>query len=156
MMRPFLPAFMFTLCLHAPPAAADSLQWAAELEGCLGESVSVDEMRLCKQAVFFACKSEAGDAPGSDATCQAADAVVWDERLNLLWKQVKANAGELGVGETLLASQRAWLSYRDASCAHEVALTRATLGDELWTEQYCLADLTAERVFALYLMLAQG
>lgn len=44
-----------------------------------------------------------------------------DATLNQLWQTVKPQADQMGLGDQLLAAQRAWLAHRDATCAYEQA-----------------------------------
>ena len=79
-----------------------------------------------------------------------------DVALNAQWKRTAARMKELdassypfddgraGYFETLLASQRAWLAYRDAHCASEGYWARGGSMEPMLVS-FCLAGLTNDR-----------
>ena len=139
-------------------ALAGPADWEARLADCRSRAETEDDLRQCKQTVFLACMDEASAAaaPGAEPTCQAAEAAAWDAALNGHWREVKAQAEDLGLSGPLLAAQKAWLAFRDSSCTYDSRLAAATGADAVWQEQYCLSDLTAERVIQFRLMLSDG
>lgn len=147
---------LFALCLLPTAALAGPGAWESLRADCQSRAETVDDLRGCKQIVFFACKEELGDAPGSDGTCQAAEALAWDGELNQLWPQLKAMSEERGLSDQLLATQKAWIAFRDASCRYQADWANMIAADAVWEEQNCLSEMTAERVFDFRLMLVDG
>ena len=79
-----------------------------------------------------------------------------DDALNRQWERTAAymrqldtqlppiEDGRASYFDTLLASQRAWLAYRDSHCASEGYLARGGSMEPMLVS-YCLAELTTER-----------
>ena len=63
------------------------------------------------------CSHARSQVEASD--CAAAGWAESDAELNRLWSIVKPAADARGRGKALLAAQRAWLTYRDATCTLE-------------------------------------
>jgi len=75
-----------------------------------------------------------------------------DAELNRVWKpayaemqRVDRDTGETGYAAALLASQRAWIAYRDAQCVAESWQMRGGSGEAMLLSG-CKLRLTRERV----------
>jgi uncharacterized protein YecT (DUF1311 family) len=91
--------------------------------------------------------------------CQAEVAARADRDMNRLWQQVypvmqredrdydrpKMGDSEPGFAAALLASQRAWLAFRDAQCRSESYEWRGGTMQP-FRESQCLTDLTLTRI----------
>jgi uncharacterized protein YecT (DUF1311 family) len=89
--------------------------------------------------------------------CAGLDFEKADKALNALWPEIKKTAqdmdGEADNGKTeyldaLMASQRAWLAYRDAECIWQGFSAHGGSMEPMLVSG-CLAKLTEERVKAL-------
>ena len=87
-----------------------------------------------------------------------------DQMLNALWGQVKARAqamdpglppAERAIWRDMLESQRAWIAFRDKSCAAEASPMRGGSAGPLLVSA-CRARLTRERVEGLRIFLDQS
>lgn len=107
-----------------------------------------------------------GDKPNQTAMtmCQRAVASAADVEMNQVWRRVRAvmqaadrsagsNAAEAGNVAALLASQRAWLTFRDAECRIESYEWRGGTMQP-FTENQCLAQVTRSRTQQLQEMLS--
>ncbi|MCA8882231.1 MAG: DUF1311 domain-containing protein [Rhodobacteraceae bacterium] len=157
MFRVLIPAAMAALC--SAGAFADPLQ------ECLMESLDKTEAERCIYLHYDTCKAASGDdSTAGEVTCLAQEAAVWDGLLNELWPDLRAmaeraDAEDTGGGQinanALLASQRAWLAYRDAQCAWEYQRYAAgTLRSIIGAS--CMLETTARRVLEFRDWLAEG
>ena len=89
--------------------------------------------------------------------CAGVDFDKADKALNALWPEIKKAAQEddanVGNGtheylDALMASQRAWLAYRDAECTWQGFYAHGGSMEPMLVNA-CLAKLTEERVKAL-------
>lgn len=76
--------------------------------------------------------------------CAAKEYDEADKALNRAWKPAKQFGDNIGVGEDLLAAQRAWLAYRDLECDVQASLFEGGSLQPL-IRLGCLTDLTTER-----------
>jgi len=80
--------------------------------------------------------------------CAAREYDKADDALNAAWIPAKAFADEIGQGTSLLAAQRAWLTYRDLACeAHSSPFKGGSLRPLI--RSTCLSELTVERTAML-------
>jgi len=100
-----------------------------------------------------------GDRPNQTAMtmCQKAAADVADAEMSWTWVKVKAkmqaaDRAEAGNVAALLASQRAWLAFRDAECRIESYEWRGG-SMQAYTENQCLTEVTKARTRQLRGML---
>jgi len=104
---------------------------------------------------------DCGDKPNQTAMtmCQKAEADRADAAMNTAWKQVYPamqrldRKGQPGYAATLLASQRAWLAFRDSECRIESYEWRGGTMQP-FTENQCRAEVTRTRTQQLRAMLA--
>ena len=96
------------------------------------------------------------DAPQQTLNqCLASAYAAADAELNRVWKPAYATMqdrdreeGGTGNAQTLLASQRAWITYRDAQCAAESLAMRGGSGEAMLLFD-CKLRLTTERTMFL-------
>ena len=84
--------------------------------------------------------------------CAAQDFETADQALNQIWPKLKADAeasdrdtGKTEYADALLASQRAWLSFRDAECAWQAMEMHGGSGEPMLLYG-CQARLTQQRI----------
>jgi uncharacterized protein YecT (DUF1311 family) len=108
--------------------------------------------------MILAAAANCGDKPSQTAMtmCQAQVSERADAEMNQVWKQVYAQMqrsdreepattrSDLGFAPALLASQRAWLKYRDAECQIESYEWRGG-SMQSFTYNQCTTALTQER-----------
>jgi uncharacterized protein YecT (DUF1311 family) len=77
-------------------------------------------------ATLFAAGAAQAACPGYTQLelneCAASDYQAADQRLNEVFRAVKAMMDDMGHGPAMLNAQRKWLAYRDAACAVETAI----------------------------------
>lgn len=88
--------------------------------------------------------------------CASYSWVVEDVRLNKIYKQVRAKAKEAGHEQSLLASQKDWLSYRDSTCSFEGQMGAGGGTAEGLYVLSCKGRVTKERADALEMWLKEG
>lgn len=118
--------------------------------------------------LLAAASAGCGDRPNQTAMtiCQRAAAERADAQMNRAWAQVyqamrradrsdppAARRSATGYAAALLASQRAWLTFRDAQCRIESYEGRGGTMQP-FAENQCLADVTVARTRQLHAMLA--
>lgn len=108
--------------------------------------------------ILAVAASNCGDKPSQAAMtmCQAQVSERADAEMNWVWKQVYAQmqrsdreeptttGSDPGFAPALLASQRAWLTYRDAECRIESYEWRGG-SMQPFTYNQCTTSLTQER-----------
>ena len=84
--------------------------------------------------------------------CAAQDFEMADKALNQIWPKLKADAeasdkdtGKTENADALLASQRAWLAFRDAECAWQAMEMHGGSGEPMLLYG-CQARLTQQRI----------
>lgn len=116
------------------PGAAGSLAAAAEAAPRNAES--------CIGVVANACQQKGDTSTAGMIECQAREAAVWDVRLNAAYKKALAGA-EPDVAEGYRKVQRAWIAYRDASCAQPRVVYKGTMAGPM--SAYCVMEMTARQ-----------
>ena len=118
------------------------MKWAALMIILLAVSAHGEEALDCKDP-----KDQ-----NSMTQCAALDFENADKALNQIWPKLKADAqaNDEGTGKTeyadaLLASQRAWLSFRDAECAWQAMEMHGGSGEPMLLYG-CKARLTQLRI----------
>lgn len=108
--------------------------------------------------ILAAAAANCGDKPNQTAMtmCAAAQSNQADAEMNRVWKQVTAqmqrsdrdepstDRSDVGFAPALLASQRAWLAFRDAECRIESYEWRGG-SMQPFTYNQCLTELTQQR-----------
>ena len=80
-------------------------------------------------------------------TCYEREAAVWDGRLNAAYKKVLASGDGEDVAEGYRKIQRAWIAFRDASCAQPAIVFKGTMANPM--NGYCLMNMTARQAIWL-------
>ncbi len=135
-----------------PSPNASERGWIA---GCVKKNAAVGPAEKdCVGVVLGACLG-AEDAPksikpsdlnGHPRSCAPVEQKIWDELLNR-WYAETAKKIPAAAVDKLRAAQRAWIAYRDASCAAVGALHGFPLGDD--NEATCLMEETAHRALEM-------
>jgi uncharacterized protein YecT (DUF1311 family) len=149
--------------LAGPPAAAQDAEEALPaVRGCLEAVEDEAASRACIGSFAKGCMAESpdGDTTVGMTACTLAEAGAWDRILNetfgdlvLQSRALAAAEEQAGVApaprEALLrAAQRAWVAFRDADCAQEVAMWGEGSMRQI-AGAYCTLDRTAQRAFEL-------
>lgn len=157
-----LKALIFLPFMAMPAMAQEMVFSAAATESCLAALDETGDPKSCIGSSANACMEA---TPGGWSTvgmggCLEQERLYWDARLNAAYKAVRAGAKsvdaemrEIGANapsqaEALLAMQRAWIAYRDATCDYERSLWGGGTGGGPATVS-CHMYLTGEQ--ALYL-----
>ncbi len=155
-------AVFLMLIVAAPVAAQDADAAAERLRACLGAAENRAGETACMGSYTQECSAsvEGGETTAGMSACAAAEADGWDRMLNEIWADLIVLARRRAIlheeaGETpadleglLVEAQRAWIAFRDADCAQEVAVwgdgsMRTIAG------AWCGLERTAQRVFEL-------
>jgi uncharacterized protein YecT (DUF1311 family) len=118
--------------LSETPTAAGRLDAAArearlEIENCVG-------------AIAYPCINAGTDNDATRSACYDRERAFWDNRLNDDYRRLIASS-EASVAASYRTIQRAWISYRDARCAHSKIEFQGTMANPL--QSYCLMKTTA-------------
>jgi uncharacterized protein YecT (DUF1311 family) len=106
------------------------------------------EAESCIRVVSTACIQAEGNL--SNATynkCYGRETDVWDARLNAAYKRLLADADGEDVAEGYRKTQRAWIAYRDASCAQAWLVFKGTMANPIGS--YCRMEKTARQALWL-------
>jgi len=134
-----------------PSPNASERGWIA---ACLKKNADNAKAQGCVGSVLRACLG-ADDAPksikpsdlnGHPRSCAPVERKIWDELLNR-WYGETAKKIPAAALDKLRAAQRAWIAYRDASCAVAGELHAFPLGED--NEATCLMETTAERALEM-------
>lgn len=152
------------LCAAALPqiAAAQVAFDIAPTEQCLSNAVSIHDRGACVGIAAEACAdaSVGGFSTRSMTACLGQELAYFDGLLNIEYGQVRGlarDADKLDSGtsyddtsmlDRLIQMQRAWIIYRDATCAYERRqYDGGTIGDLIYVD--CQTQLTAAQAFRL-------
>jgi uncharacterized protein YecT (DUF1311 family) len=161
MMRGLLAGFL-TLAIAAPIAAqdADGLFYDfGPTAACLVGAQTLPEKSACIGRAADACVEATGYATPVLSGCASRELDDWDARLNAVYQQARARAAQIdkdafegtpSQAEALRDMQRAWIPYRDATCAYEASQWGGGTGAGPAFVS-CLLTMTGEQ--ALYLEL---
>lgn len=133
-MRKFFMAMVFAIFGTAPQAQELTFN-IGYTTACLVATANIDAKQICIGKAAEACMT---NTPGGESTygmggCLSAEAEWWDTELNQAYKALMAHeknmdrengAGENNVqsaAKALRDAQRAWIGFRDATCAYEYA-----------------------------------
>jgi uncharacterized protein YecT (DUF1311 family) len=116
--------------LDAARAAA-----AFQSEGCIGVAATA-----CIQA-------EGNTSTAVMSACYESEAGAWDKRLNAAYKTLLANGDGDDVAEGYRKTQRAWMAFRDASCAQPSIVFKGTMAIPM--SAYCRLSMTARQAIWL-------
>jgi uncharacterized protein YecT (DUF1311 family) len=129
---------------------------------CLSSAISMTDKRDCVGQASEGCADLAlgGFSTRSMTACLGHELAFFDDMLNTEYGKVRGLARDLDKAENgtsydsvtmadrLLQMQRAWITYRDATCAYEQRqYDGGTIGDLVQVD--CMTQLTAEQAFRL-------
>ncbi|PIE15203.1 MAG: hypothetical protein CSA68_07585 [Rhodobacterales bacterium] len=150
--------------LATPAVAEDDLlvRYRGAIDACYQQASESQAVLACQSRLAAPCMEQEPDGSSTHGmvACIHAETLFWDEKLNAEYRVTmrmmreqdsadRAARPELAQREERLrAAQRAWLTYRDASCAFD---------DILWGEGSmrkiakvsCLSSMTAGRTVDL-------
>lgn len=153
-----------SICIGVLPQLAyadDNFDIAPTIE-CLSDAVSIHDQSACvgKAAEVCADASVGGFSTRSMTGCLQHEFVYFDQLLNTEFQSVRTRAIELdevdsgtsgdevSMLDRLVQMQRAWITYRDATCAYERRqYDGGTIGGLI--EVDCQTQLTAQQAFRL-------
>ena len=85
--------------------------------------------------------------------CYGREGDAWDARLNAAYKRALRNGGGEDVAEGFRKVQRAWIAFREASCAQPAVVFKGTMAAPM--AAYCRMDMTAHQAIWLEKWLQQ-
>lgn len=155
-MHPIRPALVTLLALaplcapaqDLPKAATEGLE--AAVRACFAEYDPLAGGPSCLGQAAQGCMAATDQSTLSTVACIGAETQVWDDLLNTEYKARRAEMLGQGAGlnDKLLDAQRAWLAFRDAECALEVARWGdGTLASVVGAN--CMMEMTAARAAQL-------
>lgn len=155
--------------IHGPAGHAQDLSWTPDAtEACLTEAAQDAKARpLCIGRSAALCI----DTPDGYTTvgmsfCASQEGEYWDTRLNAAYQALSAieaerdaEMAELGsaapsMSDALRDMQRAWIAYRDGSCAYEASQWGGGSGTGP-AVTHCRMQMTGEQALKLEQRLAQ-
>lgn len=150
------------VALMAAPLAAQNLPYTdAVTLGCLQYAADHDARRACIGLSSAACmNTPAGGSTVGMGGCLDAELQLWDRMLNENYRQRMSRAkqadidtaqqqyGGISQAETLRDMQRAWITFRDASCTYERSKWGGGTGGGPATLA-CLMEMTGAQALAL-------
>ncbi len=161
--------WLICLSLLASLVFPAHMSWAQEMtfssdatEACLAETTSVAAKNQCVGVSATACmaNSDGGETTVGMTGCLSSEWVYWDARLNTIYQQrrdqtkaIDAEMKEIGatvpsMAESLLNMQRAWITWRNATCDFERAQWGGGTGGGPATHA-CLMRLTGNQTLYL-------
>jgi uncharacterized protein YecT (DUF1311 family) len=155
--------FACALALLSGPALAQDLNYSdAATQMCLEDAEDFSDRLTCAGASAGECMEE---TPGGDSTagmvgCLDRELAFWDDQLNYFYGEAMTAAkqldtdrpsdmqNQLGSAAALREMQRAWIPFRDKSCAYEASLWGGGTGQGP-AALSCLLDQTARQALTL-------
>ena len=131
-----------------PPSATEGLE--ETVRACFADYNPYAGGPSCLGQAAQGCMAATDQSTLSTIACIGAETQVWDDLLNTEYKARRSEMLAQGAGLTdkLLAAQRAWLTFRDAECALEVARWgEGTLAGVVGAN--CMMEMTAARAAQL-------
>jgi len=150
---------LLTIVLTNPVAAQDFQVDRDAVTLCYEGATTGESVLPCVGDAAERCmeSSEDGFSTANMLSCVAAETAIWDEFLNVAYRDLRANMRELDAdspsGEILRAdalrdAQRAWIAFRDAECLFNWAIFQEGTMSSLVSSS-CFLDMTAQRTFEL-------
>ncbi|MGR3464365.1 lysozyme inhibitor LprI family protein [Limimaricola sp.] len=147
--------FLLTLAFAGPLGAQStpSSQDIARVGDCVQTNAArgsqAQVLSRCTEIIAGACR---GDTTIEIADCLMRETAAWDAWLNAWWAPMRERAKANGTWERLLASQRRWITERDAECRR--AYDSAGGGSiRVIYGAACHRDLTARKAVEFYFSL---
>ena len=160
-MKHIILSALITASLPQMAFANDDVYDTGPTERCLSAAETNADKRACIGQAAEACAdlSLGGFTTRSMTGCLVQELAFFDAMLNVEYQRVRGLAQKFHTGDSaslddvsmvdrLVQMQRAWMSYRDATCAYEERqFDGGTLGRLVFVD--CMATLTAEQAFRL-------
>ena len=161
-------ALCLALPLGTPVAAQQEMVFSpAVVEACLFDLAQGADPESCIGASANACMDSfpGGSTTPGMAACFFEEGKYWDDRLNAAYKKIRAGAKAFDAdmqdigssaasqADALRDMQRAWIAYRDATCAYEYTRWGGGTGGGPAINA-CHMNMTAKQ--ALYLESLEG
>ena len=161
-------AFWLSSTVIADTVSAQEIAWSPEAtESCLTDAVDLPARRACIGRSTALCI----DTPDGYTTvgmsfCASQESEYWDTRLNEAYRALSAIEAErdaemadLGsaapsMSDALRDMQRAWIAYRDGTCAYEASQWGGGSGTGP-AVAHCRMQMTGEQALQLEQRLAQ-
>ena len=155
-----IAGLLFTSVPHI--AAAQDAYDTGPTDRCLSSAISLVDQRDCVGQAAESCAdlSLGGFTTRSMMRCLGHELAYFDDMLNVAYADVRDKARDLdkaangtsgddtSMVDRLLKMQRAWITYRDATCAYEARqYDGGTIGQLIHVD--CLTELTADQAFRL-------
>ncbi len=152
--------FLILMLFGAPVAAQEYLVDRDAVLACFEATAGNPNPPGCIGAAAEMCmeQSDGGYATVGMASCVSAETEIWDELLNTVYGDLRADMGALDADainsgqsrvEALRDAQRAWIAFRDADCAFNWAIFQeGTMRSLISTG--CMLDMTSDRVLELH------
>lgn len=160
-MKHALIAGLLTTTMPQIAAAQDNFDIGPTAR-CLSAAVSAQDKSICVGGAASACAdlTLGGFSTRSMTGCLGLELAYFDDLLNAEYARVRdlareldaADSGtsfdEVSMSDRLIQMQRAWIAFRDATCAYERRqYDGGTIGDLVYVD--CQAQLTADQAFRL-------
>lgn len=145
--------------LAASAQAQDAILDRNVVAACFDQTDIGQTSPACIGTAADACmeKTQGGYSTAGMVSCVAAETAIWDEFLNLSYRDLRANmreldadalGGDISRADALRDAQRAWIAFRDAECAFNWAIFQDGTMRSL-VSSGCFLDMTARRTFEL-------
>jgi uncharacterized protein YecT (DUF1311 family) len=127
------------------PAPPDELEEKAGAEGRLAAAAEAARRSRfsCIGVWSTACIQKAGNmSNGVLNDCYSQETAAWDKRLNVAYGQASSRM-EKDALDNLRKVRRAWIAWRDATCAQPYLVFQGTMAGPM--ESWCKLDITARQ-----------
>jgi len=127
------------------PSPLGELEERAGAEGRLAAAAEAARRSpaSCIGVWSTACIQKAGNMSNAVLNgCYDEEAVAWDRRLNIAYGKASSGMDEDAL-ENLRKVQRAWITWRDATCKQPYLVFQGTMAGPM--ESWCRLDLTARQ-----------
>ena len=154
-------AAMALLVAAAGSAGAQNISFTvAPTQVCLAEAEGAARLDCIGAAAEYCMSKPSGGSTVGMGFCLGRELGYWDDRLNAVYAELRrvergvmaeAQTGDLRVPDTVRAlrdMQRAWMHFRDASCAYEFSTWGGGTGGGP-AKTACLLELTGRQVLQL-------
>ncbi len=133
-----------------PPHEEDELTEKTGPRGRLdaARAAAAFQAESCIGVAATACIQAEGNTSTAVMTdCYGSEADAWDRRLNAAYKRLLSNGDGKDVAEGLRKTQRAWMAWRDASCAQPSIVFKGSMASPM--SAYCRLGATARQAIWL-------
>ena len=132
--------------LHGPDELAEKTGRKGRLDAA--REAAPRQAESCIGVVSTACiQAEGNESTAVMLDCYGREANAWDGRLNAAYKQALKSGDGDDVVEGFRKVQRAWIAFRDASCAQPAIVFKGSMAAPM--EAYRRLDMTARQALWL-------